>query len=426
LSPERIHYLDWLKVLIVYGIVLFHVSLVFSLGTWLVSNHERSIILSAFVGFCFPWGIPAMFLIAGADAWFGLRSHAVADFLRRRFLRLLVPMVPGLLVLSPLQRFVTSANPPPSIDTFWAFYISFFREFRFSWTLQFISQYWIHLWFLGYLFAITLVCAPVVAWMRTPSGRRLTSALVAIANRRGGLLLLAGPLVVTQMVLRPRFPAYQDWADVATYTLAFLWGAVFFSDRRFEAAILRQVRWILASGLVAMLGIGLLSYLTGIRPSGDAGAQTETQLAQSILWSLFVWSWLMAVMYLGVRWLNVPNRAIRHAEESILPVYVIHHPLVLVTASFVVTWNLGVWPKFLVTLALVALMTLGIYEFGVRRLTATRLLFGLNPRPAYPPKPFKDSTFGLRQDEVSSEAVLDGCRPAYPRPVATAPADRES
>jgi glucan biosynthesis protein C len=379
LSSERIHYLDWLKVLIVYGIVLFHVALVFSFETWLVSNHERSLILSAFAGFCFPWGIPAMFLIAGADAWFGLHSRSVADFLRRRFLRLVIPLVPGLLVLSPLQRFVTSSNPPPSIGTFWAFYTSFFRNIHFSWTLQFISQYWLHLWFLAYLFAITLVCAPVLVWLRKPAGRRLTSWLVALACRRGGVLVLAAPLVLTQLVLRPRFPAYQDWADVATYTLAFLWGAIFFSDRRFEAAIRQQVLWLLAGGTLAMLGIGLLTYFTRIHATGDGGAQAPAQLAQSFLWSLFVWSWLLAVLYLGIRWLNFPNRMQRYAEESVLPVYVIHHPLVLVIASFVVTWNLGVWPKFAVILVMVAVLTLGIYEFGVRRWRATRLMFGLNP-----------------------------------------------
>ena len=379
MSSERIHYLDWLKVLIVYGIVLFHVALVFSFETWLVSNHERSLILSAFAGFCFPWGIPAMFLIAGADAWFGLHSRSVADFLRRRFLRLVIPLVPGLLVLSPLQRFVTSSNPPPSIGTFWAFYASFFRNIHFSWTLQFISQYWLHLWFLAYLFAITLVCAPVLVWLRKPAGRRLTSWLVALACRRGGVLVLAAPLVLTQLVLRPRFPAYQDWADVATYTLAFLWGAIFFSDRRFEAAIRQQVLWLLAGGTLAMLGIGLLTYFTRIHATGDGGAQAPAQLAQSFLWSLFVWSWLLAVLYLGIRWLNFPNRMQRYAEESVLPVYVIHHPLVLVIASFVVTWNLGVWPKFAVILVMVAVLTLGIYEFGVRRWRATRLMFGLNP-----------------------------------------------
>lgn len=55
MKHERIHYLDWLKVLIVYGILLFHVSLVFTTVTWLVSNHDRSRVLSAFAGFCFPW-----------------------------------------------------------------------------------------------------------------------------------------------------------------------------------------------------------------------------------------------------------------------------------------------------------------------------------------------------------------------------------
>jgi len=381
LSKERIHYLDWLKVLIVYGIVVFHVALVFSIGSWLISNHERSIVLSAFAGFCFPWGIPAMFLIAGADAWFGLRSRSLADFLRGRFSRLVVPLVPGLLVLSPLQRFIASSNPPPSIATFGAFYVGFFRNFHFSWSLQFISQYWLHLWFLAYLFAITLACAPVLVWLRRPAGRRLTSWVVALANRRGGLLLLAAPLVFTQVVLRPRFSGYQDWADVATYTLVFLWGAMFFSDRGFEAAIVAQIRWLLGGGVFAMLGIGAMTYFAHIAPAGDARAQVGTQVAQAILWSLFVWSMLLAVMYLGIRWLNSPNRALRYAEESILPVYVIHHPFVLLVASFVVTWNLGVWPKFFLILTMVAALTLLTYEFGVRRWSATRLLFGLSPAP---------------------------------------------
>ena len=389
MSQERIHYLDWLKVLIVYGIVLFHVSLVFSFGTWLVSNHERSLILTAFAGFCFPWGIPSMFLIAGADAWFGLRSRAASDFIRKRFLRLFVPMIPGLLILSPLQRFVTSANPPPPIDGLGAFYLGFFREFHFDWTLQFVSRYWLHLWFLGYLFAISMVCLPVVLWLRGPPGRRLTSTLVAIATRRGGLLLLAAPLGLVQLVLRPRFPAYQDWADVATYTFAFLWGAVIFSDRRFEALLRQQIHWLLAGGVLAMLGIGAVILVTPSHLAGDTRAPAVTQGIYALFWTLYVWSWLHAVLYLGLRWLNFPSRFQRYAQESVLPVYVIHHPIVLVIASFVVTWNLGLWPKFLVILLTVAGLTLVIYEYGVRRWRVTRLVFGLYPLPAPERKPPK-------------------------------------
>ena len=389
MSQQRIHYLDWLKVVIVYGIVLFHVSMVFSYGAWLLSNHDRSLILTAFAGFTFPWGIPAMFLIAGADAWFGLRSRSISDFVHKRFLRLLVPMVAGLFLLSPLQRFVAGHNPPPPIDGLWAFYVSFFHEFHFDWTLQFVSKYWLHLWFLGYLFVISIFCLPVLLWLRGPSGQRLTSWLVGIAGRRGGLMLMAAPLVVSQLLLRPHFPAYQDWADVATYTLVFLWGAIIFSDCGFEAAIRQQVHWQLAGGVLATVGIGVLVYLSPSHLAGDPRDPALTQAVRAILWSVYIWSWLHVVLYVGLRWLNFPNRVLHYAQESVLPVYVISHPVMLVIASFVVTWNLGVWPKFLVILVAVAVVTLVMYEFGVRRWAATRLVFGLYPLPVSQPKPAK-------------------------------------
>ncbi len=377
-DQERVHYLDWLKVLIVYGIVIFHVCLVFSYGYWLVSNSQRSLILSALAGFCFPWGIPAMFLIAGADAWFGLRSHSLAEFIRGRFLRLLVPMVPGLLVISPFQRFVTSHNPPPPPGEFFGYYVAFFRAFRFDWTMQWISTYWLHLWFLGYLFGISLACAPLLVWLRRPGGRRLTSSLLGVANRPAGLLLLAAPLCLTQLVLRPLFPAFQDWADVATYTLAFVAGAILFSDRGFEQAIRRQIRLIILAGLLASAGIGLLLFAESSSVASNGIAKAVVQTAYSLCWSVDIWSWLLAVLCLGIRWLDFASRIERYARESIMPVYVIHHPVVLVVSSFVVTWSIGVWPKFVVILVLVFGLTLGIYEFGVRRWRLTRLLFGLS------------------------------------------------
>jgi acyltransferase-like protein len=360
LKPERIHYLDWLKVLIVYGIFVFHVSLVFAFGTWLVSNRERSLALSAFAGFCFPWGIPAMFLIAGADAWFGLRSQSAAEFVKGRIQRLLVPMVAGMIVLSPLQRFVTSQNPPPPLSPLWPFYVASFEHFHVD---------LLHLWFLGYLFGISLACLPLLLGLRGATGARATSALVAVANRRGGLLLLGAPLYASQLVLRPFFPAYQSWADVATYTVIFMWGAVLFSDRRFEAAIRQEIGPALTMGVVSALGMGLII----------AGSASQSSLAYSLLWSLDIWSWLLAVLYLGIRWLNVPNPVMAYAQESVLPFYVVHHPVVLVIASFVVTWSLGVWPKFFVILLVAFSLTIAIYEFGVRRWTITRMAFGLKP-----------------------------------------------
>ncbi len=372
MTAERVHHLDWLKVLIVYGIVVFHVALVFTYGSWLVNNPERSLALSAFAAFCFPWGIPAMFLIAGADSWFGLRSRSVGEFIRKRFLRLVVPLVPGLLILSPLQRFVVSHNPPPPIDRLPAHYVSFFGSMEhIQWSLGVIGQYWLHLWFLAYLFGISLACAPLVKFLHRPAGRLLVARLVDEAQRRG-LILFVLPLMLTQVVLRPIFPSYQDWADVMTYTIAFLWGAVVFSDRRFERVIVSQIRRILVVGVIAAALLGAVMYL--MPPHG-----AWREVLRALAWSLYVWTWLHAVLYLGIRWLNFPHPVITYARDSVLPVYVIHHPFVLLIASFVVTLSAGVWPKFLLIVVPVFAITMAIYEYGVRRWNVTRVLFGLEP-----------------------------------------------
>ena len=379
MSRERIHYLDWLKALIVYGILLFHVSLVFTAGEWLVSNHQKSGVLSAFAGFCFPWGIPAMFLIAGADAYFGTRSITAVQFVWRRILRLLLPMGVGLLVLSPYQRFVTSHNPPPPLNTLPDFYVNFFRTFRFEPSLQWISRYWLHLWFLGYLFAISLVCLPLLMWLRQERGLRFTSWLVGVASVRGGILIFAVPLFLAQLVLRPLFPAYQDWADVATYTFVFAMGAMLFSDRRFEATITREIHWILGLGVMSVIGVAGIFSIVHYNLFAIPRLPAPEQVAFSLFWTFDVWSWNLAVLYIGIRWLNKPNGIMSYAQESILPFYVIHHPVVVTLASFIVTWSLGVWPKFAVMVILAYAITIGLYEFGVRRWPLMRTIFGVGP-----------------------------------------------
>jgi hypothetical protein len=54
--------------------------------------------------------------------------------------------------------------------------------------------------------------------MRTRTAAGAPGAVEVTARRR------RAPLAVSQVVLRDRFPAYEDWADVATYTFVFLAG----------------------------------------------------------------------------------------------------------------------------------------------------------------------------------------------------------
>lgn len=381
-ASKHVVYIDWLKFLVVYGILVYHAALPFSNGAgWLVSSRDRSLVLTAFTAFTFPWGIPLLFLLSGSGAYFGLRSKTAAGFLRKRIIRLGLPLVAGIVLLSPLQAYLTSGIAPKNLPGMLGYYPQFLSGVQFEWTPQWLGRYGYHLWFLGYLLAITALSLPLLEWLRGDGGRHWIARLAAFSRRRGGILVFAVPLVLSQLVLRNRFPRYQDWADVATYTLVFLSGYVLAVDARFTTAIRRNAGLMVKLGVVSSIGVGSMLALSSGHPRVTEPIGIAYYATYSVLWSLNIWCWCVSVLALGIRWLNRSNSVVRYASESALPFYVIHHPVVVFLASVMVGWSLPLWIRFLLVVVAGFAVTLSIYDVGVRRTNATRFIFGLGPLP---------------------------------------------
>jgi acyltransferase-like protein len=382
----HIVYYDWLKFLVVYGIVVFHASLPFANGSWLLESRDRSVILSAFAAFTFPWGIPLLFLLSGAGAYFGLRSRTAATFLQRRFMRLGLPLVAGIALLSPMQAYFVRGVPPRNLAGAIAYYPHFLRSLRPDWTPEWLGRYGYHLWFLGYLLAITAITLPLLEWLRGERGQRVAGSLAAFSSRRGGIFVFFLPLAVSQVLLRNRFPSYQDWADVATYTMVFLAGYLMASDAAFTIGIRRNAAVALMLGIVSSLAVGTMPrlgalHLAPVSPS----AAVLYHAIYGVFWSLNIWSWSITVLWIGDRWLSHSSRLLAYGSESALPVYIISHPVLVVIGSYVVASSMPLWPRFLLLVVLTFAVTLGIYEFGIRRWNPTRFLFGLTSLPPRAP-----------------------------------------
>jgi glucan biosynthesis protein C len=379
-AAKHVAYIDWLKFIVVYGIVVYHASLPFTYGGgWLIASRDKSLVLTAFAGFTFPWGIPLLFLLSGAGAYFGLRTKTASAFLRKRVLRLGLPLVAGIILLSPLQSYLTSGIAPKHLGGMLGYYPQFLGSMRFDLTPQWLGRYGYHLWFLGYLLAITAVTLPLLEWIRGEHGRPWVTRLAKLSRSRAGILLVALPLALSQLLLRNRFPDYQDWADVATYTIAFLAGYLLASDERFAIAIRKHARFAVVTGIVSSLVVGSMLVLSAGHPRVTLPAEMPYYATYSLFWSLNIWSWCMAVLALGVIRLNRSNAVARYGAESALPVYIVHHPVVVVLGSFIVTWNLPLWLRFLLLVAGAMALTVAIYEFGIRRHGVTRFIFGLPP-----------------------------------------------
>lgn len=178
------------------------------------------------------------------------------------------------------------------------------------------------------------------------------------------------------------------------YLFPLLYGYVIVSDQRFEAAIRRSRRVALAGALVVTSV--LVVWATAL---GDAVDVRDGGVpALSALQGLAGWLWTVSILgFAGSiiarrsarssttadelpekpesRW----RRAARYANEAVLPFYVLHEPVIVVAAWFIVRWDGPIVGKYLALVMVSFAGTLGLYEVLVRRFRLTRVLFGMKP-----------------------------------------------
>ena len=107
---------------------------------------------------------PLFFVLAGWSAVASLRRRGAGAFVRERARRLLVPLVAGTVLLGPLIKYIELRHGrdigfhglwlvPPLQDGFLAFVPRYFTRMN--------LLTWSHLWFLAYLFLVSLLLLPL-------------------------------------------------------------------------------------------------------------------------------------------------------------------------------------------------------------------------------------------------------------------------
>ena len=383
-KTARLHYVDWLRVIAIMVVFLFHAVHPFGGTDWHIKNLEESEVLTILLYFLAIWGMPFFFLIAGSASWFALRRRSAGQYVSERFKRLVIPFIVGFILFIPITMFLEwklDTIRGVQQDSFVAWLGTFridFSPWMFGW-----GQ---HLWFLGFLFCFAIFTLPLFLWMKGEKGKKFVFWMARICEHRGGILLFIFPLLVIQLGLRPFYPAEHDWAEFLVQMAFFVLGYILFSDQRFLAAVRRD--WWLT------LGVGILSLITllGLYLS-DLPVETWYQTPGSpgfflvyIFITVIGLSWCLFMLYVGMRFLDFTNDWLDYWREAALPFFVIHQPVIIVIAFFVVQWELA-WPiKMLIVVASSFLVCVGLYELIIRRIRPLRLVFGMpaqtRPRPA--------------------------------------------
>jgi peptidoglycan/LPS O-acetylase OafA/YrhL len=316
-----------------------------------------------------------------------LRSRSARRYLGERWRRLGVPFLVGSALLGPVQGYVEAVDKGTWSGSPAAYVPAWFGDLASSaWRLDpGISPRWFghvgfHLWFLGFLLAFSLLGLPVFRFLERDGARRIIDRLAGWAGRPGGSLLFAVPITVVYLGLRPAFPAEHDWADFGYLFAFFLTGYVLVGEPRLLAAVRRDAALAAAVGVAGFGGL-LAGFASGAaeRWITDPGYNLETSLV-TILFSVYAWSWVVVALGFGLRARRLQSPPPGWVGTLGMPFYVLHQPVILVIALFVVQTGAGVPVKLAVVLVGSLLATVGLCRLLVRgRLAAT--LLGVKPRP---------------------------------------------
>ena len=174
-ESARLHYLDWLRVLAILMVFLYHASKPFDVNTWHVQNAQRSEGIMVFLGFFYPWGMPFFFLIAGTGTWFALRRRTGRQYAEERVKRLLIPYIAGCILLWPIMLYLQwlhITRLPVGQDGAWqGTFMQFVLLHHAGFTPRWFGEVGFHLWFLGFLFSFSLLGLPLFMWLKRKSGQ---------------------------------------------------------------------------------------------------------------------------------------------------------------------------------------------------------------------------------------------------------------
>jgi glucan biosynthesis protein C len=375
-SNPRKYYLDWLRVLTILSIFVYHCSRLFDTDDWSIKNPGTYPALDIWDKFATAWGMPLILLISGASVFLALDKIRLGKYIKGLFARLLLPLVLGMFTHIAFQVYLEQLNKGTYRGSFWRFYPHYFEGLyglggNFAWM-------GLHLWYLELLFILSLLCLPLFAWLKkTAPGKGVLKVSANLLTLPGAAFLFALPAVLLINRLDPETWGKTDlggWS-VVIYPFFFIAGFVIASSDALQSRI-QQMRWLwLVVGLLLTPTFLFLEFQTHFPMLIPWGREPN-----NILLCLVSWSWLLAVLGFGLEHLNFNAPFLRYANEACLPFYILHQTMIVTLAYFVVGWAIPDILKFFLVLFGAFALSVGTYEGLIRRNNLLRLLSGMKLR----------------------------------------------
>jgi glucan biosynthesis protein C len=372
--PRRFE-LDWLRVMAILAVFVYHGSLIFAPDPYQIKNPTIYPYLDDIGALVGLWGMPLIFIISGAGVFYSLGKVSPGKYIKNILARLIVPLVIGIFTQCAFQVYLESLHKGTFIGSFLEFYPHYFDGlYAFGGNFAWMGM---HLWYLEALFLFSMMCLPFYLWLKKrSSGQRLLQHLGDFLGKPGAIYLLALPVTALVNLFDPDSlgtTVLGGWS-IFNYLAFFISGFVIISNDRLQASI-KHLRWVSLIGSVIIWGV----FDTIWGALGDPGWGTYQYAIGSTFWCLCAWCWLLAILGFGFQHLKHSKPCLGYANEAVLPFYILHQPVILSVAFFAIQWAIPDILKFLLIMVISFVIVMALYVSLVRRFNPIRFLFGMKP-----------------------------------------------
>jgi glucans biosynthesis protein C len=366
-KTERQYYIDWLRILLIISVFLFHLGMIFNTWDWHIKNDQLyGGMLRGVMIFLHNWRMPLLFLLSGAGTYYALGKRTPGQYLFERFKRLFIPLVAGIFILVPVQVYIEKASVYGSLLDFYPhMFEGIYPEGNFSWH---------HLWFIAYLFVIALFISPFLGLLRSEKFAGFTRRAEGIVTKPLALNIFIIPILLSQIILRNYFEfgtnaLINDWASIAFYIIFFMAGFILLPNNNITEAIRRQRLLYLTETIILT---AIMFRMPGL---------FESERTSEIIWditALFL-AWACGITAVGFakQYLNFDSGFRKLANEAIFPFYLLHQPVIVVVGYFIIRWDLAVLLKVLLIIIISFSIIVGLYWLVIRRVNFLRVIFGM-------------------------------------------------
>ncbi len=347
IASQRRYDIDWLRVIAIAILLVFHIMVMFQSYANRVRFIESPVLLEVLripLSLSSVIRIPLLFFVSGMGVFFSLQRRSWLQLLGERTKRILVPLVFGSLAIVPIHEFI---------------YAKYYSE-----TVTYLPGMG-HLWFLANIYMYVLWSLALFYFAKEIQNSRFFDLLRSLLDKNPfGVYLLALPYILQSLTIPADVPYslfFDSRVGLLLGMVAFLLG--------FTIVALGEEAWNAISKIkYYSLGLAAVLYLTRYLVNDAHGPHVLTSI-ESI-------SWIIAALGLGYRYLNRPSKTLSYLSPAAYPIYIVHMVFLYLGAYVIFPLNLNPWVGLLVISVFTFAGCLFSYEI-LRRAFFLRPLFGL-------------------------------------------------